>query len=152
MHDVTGSEAADYLQRARTGPTPSGWAQLLRELREHPDSVLTRTLTNPLALTLVRDTYRAADDLSALLDTTPYRSREDIEQHLIARVLPDAYTPRPGRPPPRYSLTQAEQALAFIAGQMKQDHTRDLAWWRIPRWSPAAPRILASMLACGLLG
>ncbi|MGH3924826.1 MAG: hypothetical protein ACRDTT_18525, partial [Pseudonocardiaceae bacterium] len=152
LHDVTGPEAADYLQRARAGPIPSGWAQLLSELREHPDSVLTRTLANPLTLTLVRDTYRAGDDISPLLDTTQYRSRDDIEQHLIARVLPDAYTPRPGRPKPRYTLTQAEQALAFIARQMNQDHTRDLAWWRIPRWSPAAPRILASMLACGLLG
>ncbi|MGH3811020.1 MAG: hypothetical protein ACRDUV_01000, partial [Pseudonocardiaceae bacterium] len=152
LHDVTGPEAADYLQRARAGPTPSGWAQLLSELREHPDSVLTRTLANPLTLTLVRDTYRAGDDISPLLDITQYRNREGIEQHLIARVLPDAYTPRPGRPPPRYSLTQAEQALAFIAGQMKQDHTRDLAWWRIPRWVPNTPRILASMLAGALLG
>ncbi len=152
LHDVTGPEAADYLQRARTGPTPSGWAQLLSELRDDPDSVLTRTLTSPLTLTLVRDTYRAGDDISPLLDTTQYRSRDDIEQHLIARVLPDAYAPRPGRPPPRYNLAQAEQALAFIAGQMNHDHTRDLAWWHIPRCAPTTPRILASMLAAGLLG
>ncbi|MGH3900029.1 MAG: hypothetical protein ACRDTA_17675 [Pseudonocardiaceae bacterium] len=150
--DITGPEAADYLQRARTGPTPSGWAQLLRELRNNPDNVLTRTLTNPLALTLVRDTYRAGDDIGPLLDTIQYPSRNDIEQHLIARVLPDAYTPRPGRPKPRYNLTQAKQALAFIAGQMNQDHTRDLAWWRIPRWAPTTPCILASMVAGALLG
>lgn len=152
LHEVTGPEAAGYLQRARTGPTPSGWAQLLCRLREDPDNVVTRTLTNPLALTLVRDTYRDGDEISQLLDTTRYRSRGDIEQHLIARVLPDAYTPRPGRSKPCYSLTQAEQVLAFIAGQMNQDHTRDLAWWHLPRWAPTIPRILASMLSGGVLG
>ena len=36
-----------------------------------------------------------------------------FEQHLISRVLPAAYTPRPGRPP-RYSETQARQALTFL--------------------------------------
>lgn len=56
LHDVTGPEAADYLQRARTCPTPWGWARLLRELREHPNNVLTQTLTNPPALTLVGPT------------------------------------------------------------------------------------------------
>ncbi|MGH3984607.1 MAG: hypothetical protein ACRDST_18470, partial [Pseudonocardiaceae bacterium] len=33
LHDVTGSQAADYLNRARTGPPPSGWTQLLTHLR-----------------------------------------------------------------------------------------------------------------------
>lgn len=76
----------------------------------------------------------------------------DLSQHLIARVLLDTYTSRPGKPAPRYNLTQAQQALAFIARQMNQDHTRDLAWWQIPRWAPTRPRILASMVAGGLLG
>ncbi len=152
LREVTGSEAADYLQRANPGPTPSRWAQLLAELREHPGNVLPSTLTNPLALTLVRDTYRAGDDISPLLDTTRYRGREDMEQDLIARVLPAAYLARPGRPPPRYSLTQATQALGFIARHMNHDRTRDLLWSHIPRWAPTTPRLLASMLAGGVLG
>jgi hypothetical protein len=35
---------------------------------------------------------------------------------------------------------------------MNQDRTRELAWWRILRWAPSKPRILASMIASGLLG
>jgi hypothetical protein len=69
LHDVTGSQAADYLQRARTGPPPSGWTQLLTYLRENHDGVLTRELCTPLALTLIRDTYRPGDDVSGLLTT-----------------------------------------------------------------------------------
>jgi len=38
------------------------------QLREDPDSVLARGLSTPLALTLIRDTYRPRDDVSNLLD------------------------------------------------------------------------------------
>ena len=151
LREVTGPEGAEYLHRASTGPPPSGWTQLLTHLRENPDSVLTRGLSTPLTLTLIRDTYGPDDDLSGLL-TTPWSTAEDLERYLIARVVPAAYTHRPGRPAPRYCQVQAEQVLVFLARQMNQDHTRDLAWWQIPRWVPATPRILASMLATGLLG
>lgn len=75
LHNVTGSQAADYLQRALTGPPPSGWTQLLTHLRENPDSVLAQELSTPLALTLIRDTYRAGDDVSDLLPARPLEHR-----------------------------------------------------------------------------
>ena len=151
LHDVTGPEGADYLQRARTGPPPLGWTQLLAHLREDPDSRLARGLSTPLALTLIRDTYRPGDDVSDLLTGTWQGTSVDLEQHLIDRVLHEAYTSRPGRPKPRYNLTQATQALAFLARQMSDDNTRDLGWWYIPPWASTAPRILASMIAGAFL-
>jgi hypothetical protein len=57
LHNVAGPDGADYLQRARGGPAPAGWTPLLTYLRERPDSVLTRALSTPLTLTLIRDTY-----------------------------------------------------------------------------------------------
>ncbi|MGH3867208.1 MAG: hypothetical protein ACRDQ4_13900 [Pseudonocardiaceae bacterium] len=141
---------ADYLHRARTGPPPSRWTQLLTHLRENPDGALARGLSTRLALTLIRDTYRPGDDVRGLLTTR--WSGDDLERYLIARVLPAAYTRRPGSPAPPYSQTQAEQVLAFLARQMNQRHTRNLAWRQIPRWAPTTPRILASMLMAGLLG
>jgi len=152
LHNVAGPQAADYLQQARTGPPPAGWAQLLTHLRENSDGVLTQGLSTPLALTLIRDTYRAGDDVSELLDVTRFSTADDIEQHLIAGVLRDAYTSRPGRPEPRYSLVQAQQVLAFLARQLNQDHTRDLAWWHIPRWVPTTPRVLVTGLAVAFVG
>ncbi len=145
---ITGCLAAEYLNWAALGPLPAGWDLLLRHLREQPNSALTG-LSTPLALTLIRDTYGADDDVSELLNSG---CRDHIEQHLIARVLPKAYTPRPGRPPPRYNLAQATQVLTFIASRMNQYHTGDFAWWQIPRWVPVAPRILVSVLAGGLIG
>lgn len=152
LHNVAGREAADYLQRASKGRSPSGWTQLLTQLREHPKGVLAQGLSTPLSLTLIRDTYREDDDVSDLLDPIRYPSSDDIKQHLIARILPAAYTPQPDKPLPRYDLSQAHQVLAFIARQMSQDViTRDFAWWHIPRWAPATPRVLSSGLVAGLV-
>ncbi|MGH3832603.1 MAG: hypothetical protein ACRDRS_19545, partial [Pseudonocardiaceae bacterium] len=145
LHDVTASQAAEYLQRARTGPPPEGWTDLLTRLGEHPDGVLARGLSTPLTLTLLRDTYQAGDDVRELLDPTRYPTTDTIERDLIARVLPAAYTPRPGRPPPRYTEKQARQTLSFLARKMGKN--RDLAWWCIPRWTAAAPRVLAYFVA-----
>ncbi len=150
LHHVSAPDAADYLQRALTGPPPLGWTDLLNHLREYPDSVLARGLSTPLTLTLLRDTYQVGDDLRALLDLTVYRTTDAIEEHLIARVLPAAYTPRPGRPLPRYTEQQARQTLSFIARKMGKN--RDLVWWHISRWAPATPRILAIGLMIGLTG
>jgi hypothetical protein len=152
LHGITGHEGADYLHRACIGPPPLGWTQLLTHLRENSDSILTRGLSTPLGLTLIRDTYRPDNDVTDLLDSNRWSTAEDLERYLITRVLPAAYTPRPGQPALPYRQTQAEQVLVFLARQMNQDHTRDLAWWHIPRWVPTRPRILASMLAAGLLG
>ncbi|MGQ0774382.1 MAG: hypothetical protein ACT4NY_08195 [Pseudonocardiales bacterium] len=146
LHDVTAPDAANYLHRARTGPPPTGWTDLLTHLREDPDSTLAGGLSTPLALTLVRDTYQTGDDVKKLL-TNP----QAVEEYLITRVLPAAYTPRAGRPPSRYSLAQARQTLAFLAHRLNQDNARDLAWWHIPRWAPRAPRILATGLVAGLV-
>lgn len=149
LHDVTGPQAADYLRRARTGPPPTGWPELLTELRDHPDGVLAHALSTPLTLTLLRDTYQAGDDVSDLLNTTHQHSTDTLEHHLIARVLPAAYTPRAGRPAPPYSERQAHQTLTYLARQMGTE--RNLAWWHIPSWTPVTPRILATGLVFGLV-
>ncbi|MDQ3276009.1 MAG: hypothetical protein M3Q39_13535, partial [Actinomycetota bacterium] len=148
LRDVSAPDAADYLQRARTGPPPAGWTDLLTDLSEQPDGVLARGLSTPLILTLLRDTYQVGDNVRELLDPARFGTTDAIEQHLIARVLPAAYTPRPGRPPPRYTEQQGRQTLTFIAQHMGQN--RDLAWWHIPRWAPTAPRVLAPALLLGL--
>ena len=79
------------------------------------------------------------------------QAAEEITGHLLDRVLPAAYAPRPGQPPPRYDLRTAQKALVKIAARMNQDGTRDLSWWQLPRWAPRAPRIIAGGLVAWLL-
>ena len=154
LQDVDPVTAAGYLTRVQLDPAPRGWRELTGRLRRTPDSPIAQALTSPLTLTLVRDTYRSGDDIRELLDFCDDAdrrvSREDIVDHLLDRVLPAAYAQRPGDPPPRYDLQTAQHALRCLAARMNQDGTRDLQWWRIREWAPAAPRIIATGLVFGL--
>jgi hypothetical protein len=145
--------AADYLTRVQLDPAPSGWRELIDRLRHGRGSPLDLALSSPLALTLVRDTYRGGGDVRELLDLCDADGHglapEDIEDHLLDRVLPAAYEPVPGEPRPRYQLEVAQGALSYLAGQMNDDGTRDLAWWCIPAWVPPNPRVLVTGLVVG---
>jgi hypothetical protein len=149
LQDIDGSAAADYLTRVQVYPAPPAWRELTDRLRSVPDSPIAKALSRPLGLTLVRDTYRARDEVRELLDfcDAPGRdvSREDIEDHLLDRVLHAAYSPRPAETPP-YDLRTARGALCYIAARMNQDDTRDLEWWRISPWTSAAQRAITTGL------
>ena len=136
LQDIDPGAAAGYLTRTQLDPPPHGWQQLTSRLRQEPGSPLARALSNPLMLTLVRDTYRAGDDVGELLDLRDAAghpaSSEDIAGHLLDRVLPAAYTHQPGEPLPRYDLPAAERALRRIAARMNKEETRDLRWWHVP--------------------
>ena len=155
LQDVGPKVAADYLTRVQRHPAPAGWGELTDRLRLGPGSPIARALSLPLTLTLVRDTYRGGDDAGELLDFCDAgdhgASRESIEDYLLDRVLPAAYAPRPGEPPPRYGLPVARLALGHVAARMNRDGTRDLAWWRIPAWASVAPRAIATALVFGLM-
>ena len=122
-------------------------------MRQAPGSPLAKALSNPLTLTLIRDTYRDADvgELLGFCDAAgDGLSREDVEDYLLDRVLPTAYAARPGETPPRYELQLAQHALSYVAMRMTQDGARDLAWWRIPAWTPPVSRIILGGLVAGL--
>ncbi|MGH3903228.1 MAG: hypothetical protein ACRDTE_03395 [Pseudonocardiaceae bacterium] len=143
---VQAEQAAEYLASAHIHPAPPPWQRLVEHLRAHPDGALGQALQTPLMVTLVRDTYRPGDPVDELTCGRRFASREDIENHLLDRVLPAAYAPSPGRPTPLYTLVQAQRWLGYLARRMNEDRIRDLAWWEIPRWTPAWPRILATVL------
>jgi hypothetical protein len=152
LQDVDPLTAADYLTRIQLDPAPRAWRDLIDRLRHMPDSPIAKALNSPLTLTLVRDTYRPGESVRELLDAVDRGSSpKDIEDHLLDRVLPAAYAPRPGEGPPTYQLEDAQRALRHIAVQMSQHGTRDLEWWRIPMWPPApAPfRLIVTGLVIG---
>jgi hypothetical protein len=142
LRDIDPADAAGYLASVQRDPPPRGWQELITRLRQNPDSSLARALATPLTISLVRDTYRLEEDISELLSLSNGLGRpaqpDDIVDHLLDRVVPASYSPRPGEPRPRYDLATAERALRYLATKMNQDGTRDLLWWRIPAWQPAS--------------
>ena len=151
-------EAADYLCSVQLDPPPDGWRDLIERIRSKVDPIA-RSLNSPLTVTLVRDTYRARDDVRELLafcDDAQGRLSgaalaEGITGHLLDRVLPVAYECQPGEAKPPYDLRTARNAFTKIAARMNQDRTRDLQWWRFPEWAPRLPRFIITELAVGLM-
>ena len=147
---IPASVAADYLIRTQRDPLPSRWQPLVDYLRTHRDGAVSAALNSPLTVTLVRDTYRDGGNPAELLDTSRLGKAADVTDYLLDRVLPAAYTQQPGEAPPRYSLDAATRGLAYIAARMNQDHTRDLAWWKVARWVVVAPRLIITGFLFGL--
>lgn len=140
-------QAADYLQARTVDPVPVPWRNLIRYLRNDATSALAQALDSPLMLSLLLDTYPPlGDEVDELTDSRRFPERQQIEDHLLARVLPTAYAPRPHHGALPCTAEQARQWLGYLAAQMNHTGTRDLAWWRIPKW--LAPRELR--LAVGL--
>ncbi len=145
---VAPADAADYLARCAVHPPPRAWQRLVTHVRDNPHSPVTQAVTTPLMLSLVRDTYRGSgeDQIGALLDPARYPTRERVEGHLLDRIVPTAYAARPGSPAPRYSVQEAQRCLSGLAYLMNLAHTRDLAWWRLTRWTSAPFRVWMTLL------
>jgi hypothetical protein len=139
---VDADQAEAFLLAEQLGPRHRRWQQVTHHLRAHPDSVAARTLTNPLALSLARDTYAHADP-TELLDTHAHPTPEALLQHLLARSLALAY-------PDPAEHRHATRWLSWIAQHM--DTSRDLRWWDIPTWTPRWQLRLAFGLTGGIAG
>ena len=151
LEPIPASLAADYLASAQCDPLPRRWQPLVKYLRTHSDSTICSALNNPLAVTLVRDTYQDSGDPAELLDANGLGGYADVSDYLLARVLPAAYALHPGEKTPPYSLDVASRGLAYIAARMEHDKTRDLAWWKVSDWVSRTPRLIITGLLYGLL-
>ncbi len=148
---VSRSDAADYLERCRVHPASPAWHKLIEHVRSASDATVAEALNSPLTLSLVRDTIHLDQDTTELLDPDRFTDSDDVVAHLLGRVLPAAYSQRPGRTVVRYALPTAQKALCYIAWQMNTQETRDLAWWRIPRWQrPAFRAAINGVLAASV--
>lgn len=159
LRSVAPADAASYLERVQLDPPSAGWRELTQRVRALPDSPLSQALSNPLTLSLIRDTYQSGDGIGEFLDFCDAQQGgmpdnlnvQAITDYLLDRILPAAYTRLPGQPPLLYDLPTARHALGIIAVQMNQEGTRDLNWWLIPTWAPSRPRALVSGLVPGLV-
>jgi len=152
LQAVQPTEAATYLLQSLVDPPPPPWKAIRHDLAEaaragQPRSALSEALTTPLALSLLRDVYGATGPVDELLDDSRFSTAADIENHLLDQAIDAAYEHRPGRPKPRYTVTTARHTLRYIAVQLTEQRTSDLAWWHIPTWTTHRSRMITAAVA-----
>jgi hypothetical protein len=140
---VEANQAAGYLGAYAGTPEID---PLIATLTDAPDGEVAAVLGNPLMLYLTRAQYRHGGELPPELIATG--SRTEIERFLIAEFIPTVFrsTPDTTADTPEESTSStiswdpadATRWLAFLAAFLRQQGTRDLAWWElyraIPRW------------------
>jgi hypothetical protein len=124
LRPVRPRAAAAYLRHGQTGPDRERWESVAGYLEQNPGSVAARALDTPLALSLARDSYSAADP-SELADPGRFRSVEELRRHLIDQFMVAAY-------PGEQERLRVIGWLSWLARHM--GGTRDLSWWEIPGW------------------
>lgn len=97
-----------------------------------PDSAFGQALSTPLALWLLRKVYVDGHrEPSALLDTAAFPTTEAITDHLLDNLIDAVLGAGPAQR--RWKPADAKRWLGFLAAQLENLGTRDLAWWQLGR-------------------
>jgi hypothetical protein len=147
LQPVDLEHACEFLLFQQAGARRAAWEKVVDHMRGHPDGVAARTLRNPLALSLARDTYTHTNaGPQALMD---FPTSDALLKHLLVRSLEVAY-------PDSEERAHAVRWLSWIAEKLNGQ--RDIRWWDIPGWmTDDDPRLVRKTrlvvgLAAGLVG
>jgi transcriptional regulator with XRE-family HTH domain len=110
------------------------WDPVFAEMLQHRDGPLARALSTPLMVSLARTVYeRGPREPAELLDRGRYPSSEVIEDGLLDALVPAVFDASPAyrEGSGRWSADRARRCLTFLAGNLRQRGTYELAWWEL---------------------
>jgi hypothetical protein len=157
---LTPSDAAGYISGCLPPRTGTGWPDLLTTLKGDQSNPITKALSTPLALWLLRKVYIEPHANPAdLCDTNRFPTPDAIIEHLLDHLVKALIVANPARnkddehpfrPTRAWEPADATRWLTFLAHHLNSIGTRDLAWWQLHR---AAPRSIALVvgLVAGLI-
>ncbi|MEV6039929.1 NACHT domain-containing protein [Nonomuraea sp. NPDC052116] len=158
---LTPSIAATYLHTCLPPEPRYDWEPTLTAIRSGSAPALAAVTATPLGLWLIRMVYiRTNADPAPLLGPLgqdPKALRCHLLDHLIDALirarLPTIDHSDPFRPRQMWDAGQARTWLSHLAQALTRNHTRDLAWWNIARYttSPARRRLLPAAVG-GTIG
>lgn len=143
---LTPSDTATYLRRylrryVPAGPGPA-WEQVLTALGTGTAGPLSDVLVTPLNVWLLREVYITnGRDPAPLLGRRPFPDTTAIRTHLFDQFISSVLTSRgpgtdaaePFRARHRWKPDDTRRWLGYLATQLTQHNTRDIAWWHLAR-------------------
>ena len=139
--------------------TPAGrrgsrWDPVFNRLMTEPQEVLANVLSNPLMLSLARTIYGdRPGDPSELLDTK-FSDRAALEEHLLDRLIPAAYSDEArhiGSGSAQWRANEVMSWLTYLARYVSTPGSGDLAWWQLEWALPKVMRGMIGILAAGVV-
>jgi hypothetical protein len=150
--ELTGPSLEEVVAYLSAGGNEPAWTDVHDRLRsasgDQVCALLTEVLRNPLMAALARTIYKRRDPAKLL--EKEFRTRGDVEEHLLSGFLRETYKNRPGERS-RWGADRAQAALGYLADHLKQVGGSDLAWWEIGTTVPLLQRMLAVGTLCGLV-
>jgi NACHT domain len=154
-------DVASYLRRCVPPRAAGRWSGLLTILTRQSDAPLSRALTTPLAVWLLRKGYiDTGTNPADLTDTVRFSTAETITEHLLDHVV-DAFITRlptgpddrrhPFQPRRMWKPEHVERWLAFLANHLRTLNSRDFAWWELHQALPESDFRATRVFATGLL-
>ncbi len=156
---LTSPVAASYL-RTCLPPTPThNWEPVLAAISSGSAPALAAVTATPLGLWLIRMVYILPNTDPAPLLGPLAQDLKALRRHLLDYLIDALIHARPPitdpgdpsgpfRPRRSWDPGQARAWLSHVAQALTRNHTRDLTWWTIARYTttPAQRRLLRAMV------
>ena len=142
-----------YLAKATATRPERRWAAVFAQLDEAPAGPIAQALQTPLMVWLARTVYEFPDATPGeLTDPDRFRSRTEVEHHLLDRFIPAVYAEERSVDGDRrrWDAARAEPYLRLLARRMQDRGARELAWWHLPSVLPRALLQVTVGLVAGL--
>lgn len=153
---VAPREASDHLSTTVPPQWLPLWQPVLEALEADHGAPLAVALESPLMIGLLLAVYNGPDaQPGRLLDPHQFPDATAIENHLLDRLVPTAFT---NGPPPsevpwrhrRWDSRNAQRWLRRLAVDLTRRGAADVTWWQLHQRSPAWLRALTTGLISGV--
>ncbi|TCO45912.1 NACHT domain-containing protein [Actinocrispum wychmicini] len=156
------ADAAAYVTGCLPPRSRSDWRDLLAAVNGDRQTPVTRALSTPLALWLLRKVYVDTRTSPAeLCDTSRFPTADSVIEHLLDHLVEaliranppgDGGDEHPFCPRRAWDPADAKRWLAFLAHHLTVIGSRDLAWWQLGRAATRRVALVAGSVAALVIG
>ncbi|MEU9155837.1 NACHT domain-containing protein [Streptomyces sp. NPDC048417] len=143
--DLPPADSVTYLRFSSPPDAKSAWDPVLADMDANPYGPLRQALSTPLMVALAAAVHgeRGTSGPDALLDAAEFPTPDRLEQHLLTAFLPSVYR-RPAQ------ARRAQRWLTYLAHDLEQRKTHNLAWWELGTTLPLRQRTAVIAFLAGL--
>ncbi|MGC0318268.1 NACHT domain-containing protein [Kitasatospora acidiphila] len=142
---VTPQDALEYLRTVVVPQRHAAWEGVFATLEEELPSPLLSVAASPLMLGLLRIFAGGSGDPVVLLR---FGGARELEDFLLDALVPTVFAARPDGP--RWRAGPAERWLRWLALDMTDRQSAELAWWQLHRRATDRQRALGAGVIGGL--